>query len=277
MQKNKSQKAQKLFEQDRALINKALKKYLQLKGPVDLKNAMQYAVLNGGKRLRPILTLEVAKLFGGNVKKALPNACAVELVHNFSLVHDDLPSMDNDDYRRGKLTCHKKFGEALALLAGDGLLNLAFFILAKDNKKYARKTIIALTDAIGSSSMIGGQVLDVEYEKRGTKNKNLKEKIDKMKTAALMSSACALGAIAAGASEKNIKKIKEFGINLGKAFQIVDDIRDGECERSQLQTMKKRASFYLSKSRNMIKPYKKNKEVLGYLLEVVLKRAEIKK
>jgi len=266
-------KFKKAIEKDRSLINNALKKCLtNLKGPAAIKQAMRYVVFSGGKRLRPILTLECAKILGGNKRNALPFACAVELVHNFSLVHDDLPSMDDDNTRRGKLTCHKKFNEGTAILAGDGLINLAFNILAKE--KNGSKAIKILTNAIGTEGMLGGQVLDLAYERLKKKNKKLKNKINKMKTAHLMAASCVLGALSAG--EQNIKRINKFGMNLGCAFQVADDIRDSKLRKNELKKMQEKTKSFIRKSKNYEKAFNKKADTLNYIANIVLSRAGIK-
>ena len=259
---------------DRKIINKALKKILKkLKGPRKLRKAINYSILSGGKRLRPILTIESAKASGGNIKDALSFACAVELVHNFSLIHDDLPSMDNDNFRRGKPTCHKKFGEALAILAGDELLNMAFKIVVDSKQKRSLSVISVLSEAIGAGSMIGGQVLDLEYEKGAKKNAKLKNKIDNMKTAALMAASCKIGALAAGAKPKSSKKIYEFGKNLGLAFQVADDIKDGAYRKAKTKEMRKKTSHLIKKAKKNIAFFGKKADGLQYIADHVLNSA----
>jgi len=263
----------KVIKKDRVLINRSLRRYLKaLRGPLAIRSAMKYTVLSGGKRLRPILTLECAKILGGELKNALPIACAVEMAHNFSLVHDDLPCMDDDDTRRGKPTCHKKFTEGIAVLAGDGLLNLSFGIVAS-LKKNAKESILVLADALGTANMIGGQALDLSYEKRRKKNKKLKSKIDIMKTAALMAASCSLGALSAGASKKNIKRMNNFGKNLGCAFQIADDIRDSKLSKKELNKMQNKTEIFVAKAKSSVKAFGKKTNTLNYISDIVLKRA----
>ena len=271
--KLRGEKNKQSYNRDKALIDHTLKKYLgTLKGPRILKKAMEYSVFTGGKRLRPVLTVESCKALGGNVKKALPFACAVELIHNFSLVHDDLPAMDNDDTRRGKPACHKKFGEAMAILAGDALLNLAFGIISGSKERCALKVASFISEAIGAGNMVGGQALDLEYENGSKKNKKLKTKIDNMKTAALMGCACKVGALAAGAKTKETKKIHEFGINLGLAFQVADDIVDSRHDSHALDKMKKKTEFFISKAKDRIAPFGKRADVLNYMADRVLEK-----
>ena len=260
---------------DRALVNKALRGYLsRLKGPRALRKAMEYAVFSGGKRLRPILTIESARALKGDIKKALPPACAIEFIHNFSLIHDDLPAMDNDDFRRGKPTCHKKFGESLAILAGDGLLNLAFGIISGLKCKKSPEIGRLLSEAIGAGNMIGGQALEMIYSNRRKKNPRLKRKIDRMKTAALMAVSCRIGALAANAGTRDAEKLYEFGRNLGCAFQVADDIEDSAYGPAALSGAKKEAGFFISKAKKAIAHFGKNASTLSYMTDGILKKTE---
>lgn len=188
--------------------------------PKILHKAMRYSVLSGGKRIRPVILIETAIACGGTPKEAIAAACAVEFVHTYSLIHDDLPSMDDDDYRRGILSCHKKFGEANAILAGDALLTLAFNILAEVYPpSISAEMIKTLSLAIGSYGMVGGQALDI------TKSKDL-ERVNFLKTAKLFEAAACLGALSAKANKRKIAAMRRCGISLGMAFQVVDDILD---------------------------------------------------
>lgn len=191
-----------------------------------IENAMKYSLESGGKRVRPMLVLEFCRLCGGDVNKALPFAVAVEFIHTYSLIHDDLPCMDNDDMRRGKPSSHKKFGEANALLAGDALLTHAFSALASAelSSRQIVDAVKELSAYAGVNGMIGGQIIDLEGE---NKNLGLDELflMDKLKTSALITSACVLGCIAAD-NYDNISAAIDFAENLGIAFQIVDDILD---------------------------------------------------
>lgn len=255
-------------ERNRALINKALRAYLNsLKGPPILRRAMRYAVLGGGKRLRPLLTMESARASDGEARKALPFACAIELIHNFSLVHDDLPAMDNDDTRRGKPTCHKKFGEDIAILAGDALLNLAFGMLAKSKHKRNSEIISLVSDAVGAENMIGGQVLDLNH------SRTVKRKINAMKTASLMAVSCEIGAVAANAGRTDAKRLGQFGRNLGLAFQIADDIEDSQYKKSALGRMKKEAALYISEAKRHIAPFGNRADGLRHIAHSVLGKA----
>lgn len=191
-----------------------------------IEEAMKYSLESGGKRVRPMLVLEFCRICGGDVEKALPFAAAVEFIHTYSLIHDDLPCMDNDDMRRGKPSSHIKFGEADALLAGDALLTHAFTALASAelSSKQIVNAVKTLSDYAGANGMIGGQIIDLEGE---NKNLSLDELflMDKLKTAALITAACVLGCIAAD-NYDNIPAAIRYAENLGIAFQIVDDILD---------------------------------------------------
>jgi len=268
---NERAKNRTAVEQARALINGALRGYLtRLKGPRALRKAMEYAVFSGGKRLRPILAIESSRALKGNVKKTLPFACAIEFAHNFSLIHDDLPAMDNDSIRRGKPTCHKKYGEGMAILAGDALLNLAFGILSNLKERKALKAASLFSDAIGVENMIGGQVLDLAY---GGGNKRFRNKINRMKTAALMALSCEVGALTAGARPQHVKRMHEFGINLGLAFQVADDIKDSRHNRPTLDRMKKEVKSFILKGKRYIAPFGERADTLRYIADSVLEKA----
>lgn len=271
--KDKKVKSKKILKRDKQIIEKALRKYLEkLKGPAILRRAMQYAVFSGGKKLRPILTLESASALKGDIREALPFACAIEFVHNFSLVHDDLPSMDNDDFRRGKPACHKKFGEGLAVLAGDALLNLAFGILAALKSKNAREAAFFMSNTVGVRNMLGGQALDLGYERGEKRSKKLKNKIDRMKTAALMALSCKIGALAAGARPQHTKRMHEFGVNLGLAFQIADDIKDSRQGAARLGRMKKEAKELILKGKKYLDPFGEKAGTLRYIADSILEK-----
>ena len=192
-----------------------------------LFSSMRYSLLAGGKRLRPLLVLEFCRICGGDVHKALPFAAAVEMVHTYSLIHDDLPCMDNDDFRRGNPTNHKVYGEAIAVLAGDALLTAAFSYLAKADvpADWKLKAVTVLAECSGELGMVGGQVLDIESENRQC---NVQEVLDiqSRKTGALIRCACLLGILAAQGTDEHINAAITFADNLGLAFQIRDDILD---------------------------------------------------
>lgn len=213
------------------MINSALEKYLYnvSDGQSIVKDAMNYSLFNGGKRIRPILVMEFCRICGGNPENALPFACAIEMIHTYSLIHDDLPCMDNDDMRRGKPSCHKAFGEEYALLAGDGLLTLAFETAAKSDNvsgEALRKAVNILAHFAGIDGMVGGQVIDLLSEKTRPSLEKLKI-IDSLKTGALIKAACVLGCYASdNFDDKKINSALTYAADVGLAFQIVDDILD---------------------------------------------------
>jgi geranylgeranyl diphosphate synthase, type II len=220
------------FEGDRALIEKALEEILPPDDtrPSSIHRAMRYSVSAGGKRLRPILCIESARMFAHDVSGAVQVGCAVEFIHTYSLIHDDLPALDNDDLRRGKPTCHKVFGEAMAILAGDALLTLAFATLANAPVEPARRVRIIAEIGAGAGTvngMVGGQVADIEAERKPADGADL-EYIHRSKTAALIRSSVVAGALAGAAGDGDIERLRRFGENIGWAFQVVDDILDVE-------------------------------------------------
>src|SRR5215475_6426628 len=198
--------------------------------PQTIHRAMRYSLFAGGKRIRPILCIEAARSLGDNTTGVIAAACPLELIHTYSLIHDDLPALDNDDYRRGKLTNHKVFGDAMAILAGDSLLTLAFQVLAQLDAPDSRKTrmIAELSTAAGTvDGMIGGQVADLEGEGQPP-TAALLESIHRAKTGALLRASLRLGAIFAGADDVQYQALSCYGEHIGLAFQIVDDILDVE-------------------------------------------------
>ena len=214
---------------DRLLPSAAVK-------PTTIHKAMRYSLFAGGKRMRPALSLASAEACGGGVTDAMPLACAVECIHTYSLIHDDLPAMDNDDYRRGKLTNHKVFGEGVAVLAGDALLTQAFEILGKCKgwPRYPHKTIILeLARASGSLQLIAGQVADLEGEGKSLSAKEL-QFIHERKTSALLCCAVRLGGMSANCTPAQLRALTAFGYNVGLAFQVIDDILDVTQSSEQL-------------------------------------------
>jgi geranylgeranyl diphosphate synthase type II len=211
-------------------IERALDRHLPKEStkPATIHKAMRYSLFAGGKRLRPILCLAAAETCGGKIASALPLACALECIHTYSLVHDDLPSMDNDDFRRGRLTCHKVFGDGIAVLAGDALLTIAFEIVsrAKPASRYNTSTLLReVAVAAGSQRLIAGQVADLEAEGKETTRAGLRY-IHENKTAAILTTSVRLGAMSANANRKQLAAITKFGRALGLAFQVIDDILD---------------------------------------------------
>src|SRR5438094_7475438 len=212
------------------LIDRALDRYLPKanRKPTTLHRAMRYSRFAGGKRLRPILCLAAAEACAGKISNALPLACALECIHTYSLVHDDLPSMDNDDFRRGRLTCHKVFGDGIAILAGDALLTIAFEIVssAKPTPRYDMSLFLReIAVAAGSQKLIAGQVADLEAEGRNAKRDQLRY-IHENKTAAILTTSVRLGAMSANTDPKKLRAVTQFGRGLGLAFQVIDDILD---------------------------------------------------
>jgi geranylgeranyl diphosphate synthase type II len=212
------------------MVDRALDRFLPKANvkPPTIHQAMRYSVFAGGKRLRPILCLAAAESCGGRIDDALPLACAIECIHTYSLVHDDLPSMDNDDFRRGRPTCHKVFGDGIAVLAGDALLTTAFEIIsrAKSTRRYPMHDILReVAVAAGSQKLIAGQVADLEAEGKKANRADLRY-IHENKTAAILTTSVRLGAMVADANAKQLAAITKFGRALGLAFQVIDDILD---------------------------------------------------
>ncbi|HEY5583937.1 MAG TPA: farnesyl diphosphate synthase [Ruminiclostridium sp.] len=196
-----------------------------------LKEAMLYSLMAGGKRLRPVLALATTEMFDKELQEVLEYACSIEMIHTYSLIHDDLPAMDNDDYRRGKLTNHKVFGEAMSILAGDALLNLAYEKMIKDamtsNNKRKLEALGIIAEYAGALGMIGGQVIDLDSEGKRVDSDKLKA-MHRLKTGALIKAPVEAAAIICGATETELKLLSQYASNLGLAFQIKDDILDVE-------------------------------------------------
>jgi len=220
------------FEEDRVAVDAHLDRLMPAETlqPPSIHQAMRYSVFAGGKRIRPILCLETARIFDADVSPAFYPGCAIEFIHTYSLIHDDLPALDNDDLRRGKPTCHKKFGEAAAILAGDALLTLAFETIASAPAPADRRVamIAEISSAAGTiKGMVGGQVADLEAEGQRVSPETL-EYIHRSKTAALIRASIASGALSAGAPTDDVARLRRFGETIGWAFQVTDDILDVE-------------------------------------------------
>jgi geranylgeranyl diphosphate synthase, type II len=218
------------WKQRQSMVEKTLDAFLPKKStkPSTIHRAMRYSLFAGGKRLRPILCLAACEAVGGKAHNALPLACAMECIHTYSLIHDDLPCMDDDDLRRGMPTSHKVFGEGMAVLAGDALLTVAFELVGKNKstKRYSTADfILELARASGSLGLIAGQVADLEGEGKKISTKQLRF-IHENKTAALITSSIKLGAMAGNAASVQLKHLENFGQHLGLAFQVIDDILD---------------------------------------------------
>jgi len=229
------------LEERRSLVNRALAAYLPaVRGPAfRVVQAMHYSLFAGGKRLRPILCLAAAEAVGGGPEEVLPLACALEMIHTYSLIHDDLPSMDDDDLRRGQPTCHKQFDEATAILAGDGLLTEAFYTLAAAAPRFQGREAMLLevqellSEAAGYRGMVGGQMLDLMAEGRRITLKEL-EIVHRLKTGALLTAATRAGALAGGGSRRQVAALTAYGERFGLAFQITDDLLDVEGEAAEM-------------------------------------------
>ena len=222
------------------IINKEIKKYLRREDVPEriLNNSMEYSLMAGGKRIRPILVMATYKIFNENIEKCMPYAVAIEMVHNFSLIHDDLPGIDNDDFRQGKPTNHKQFNEATAILAGDGLLNYAYIVVSEDLKKSNNEELKSKIQVFNEFSnavdrMIAGEYVDTEYEGKQISDDYL-EYIHKNKTGALLRLCVRMGAILAGASDIDLERLTSYSEKIGLAFQIKDDILSEEGDENVL-------------------------------------------
>jgi geranylgeranyl diphosphate synthase, type II len=225
-------KLPEFFEEDRLAVDAHLERLMPAESvpPNSIHAAMRYSVFAGGKRIRPILCLETSRIFAEDVQAALYPACAIEFIHTYSLIHDDLPALDNDDLRRGKPTSHKKFGEAIAILAGDGLLTLAFETIGASPVAAERRVamLTEISTAAGTvNGMVGGQVADIESEGQKV-GPHILEYIHRSKTAALIRASITAGALSPGAADEDVKRLRRFGETIGWAFQVTDDILDVE-------------------------------------------------
>lgn len=267
---------EKYLKEKRVAIESTLNRLLHSpkKYPSIIRQAMRYAVFGKGKRLRPILVIAAAEACGGKASDVLPAACALEMIHTYSLIHDDLPAIDNDDYRRGRLSCHKKFGEAMAILAGDALLTRAVEVLSATGfPKYEvlqAKIIAEIARAIGTEGMLGGQVEDIQSLSSGTQAEREKKLayIHSHKTGALITVALRVGAMLAGASNGELKALDKYGRSFGLAFQITDDILDKK-EKGKLTYP---GIYGLKASREKVKRLVKSAKVP---LEIFKKRGEL--
>lgn len=266
------------FNDYRKRIDRALEGFLPAKSerPRALHEAMLYAVLSGGKRVRPLLALEACLAVGGKEKDALAAACAIELIHSYSLVHDDLPSMDDDDTRRGKPSCHKKFGEATALLAGDALLTLAFKVLSqKSSAKPERQLQAALwiAEAAGSLGMIGGQTVDIEFQGKEADLPTM-DYVNAHKTGALIAVALRAGALLGGGTERQVEALYRYGKYLGLLFQIVDDILDSEgyAKLVGIPEAREEAQRLHGRAKDSLRSFGKKGDSLAQMADFVLQR-----
>ena len=253
------------------IIDNALDKYLPLSSlkPQIIHRAMRYSVFPGGKRIRPVFTIAGFEACGGRGKAAVPVACGIELIHSYTLIHDDMPCMDNDDFRRGKKTCHKKFGEDIALLAGDGLLTLAFQVIAESGNIDVIKEI---SRAIGTRGTIGGQVADIIKKKPETSNQQPDmEYINLKKTAVLFEVAMKSGGIIKGASKREINALGNFGRDIGLVFQLMDDLkdRDGYIKLYGAERTKKKAEFLAKRAKSHLNIFGKKADALLALADTI--------
>lgn len=278
-------------------VNEALDAFLPSTStkPATIHKAMRYSLFAGGKRMRPALCLAAAEACGGSWKEAMPLACAVECIHTYSLVHDDLPAMDNDDYRRGKLTNHKVFGEGIAVLAGDALLTQAFEVVAQARgwKRYSHQDLVLeLARAAGSLQLIAGQVADLEAEGKKISAAQLRY-IHERKTSALLCCAVRLGGMSANCTAAQLQALTDFGYHVGLAFQVIDDILDvtqsseklgktaGKDTKAQkatypslmgLEKSRKIAAELTAKAYDSLKPFKGRAKALENLAKYLLER-----
>jgi geranylgeranyl diphosphate synthase, type II len=226
------------LKQQKNLVEEALDQSIAIARPQKIYEAMRYSLLAGGKRLRPILCLATCDLTGGTLEMAMPTACALEMIHTMSLIHDDLPAMDNDDFRRGKPTNHKIYGDDIAILAGDGLLAYAFEYVATKTKNVSPENIIrivaCLGRTVGAAGLVGGQVLDLESEGKSDVTAETLSFIHTHKTGALLEASVVSGAILANAAVEDIDRLSKYAQNIGLAFQIIDDILDITATDEQL-------------------------------------------
>lgn len=226
------------LKRQQKLVEQALDQSIAIAKPAKIYEAMRYSLLAGGKRLRPILCLATCDLMGGTVEMAMPTASALEMIHTMSLIHDDLPAMDNDDFRRGKPTNHKVYGEDIAILAGDGLLAYAFEYVVTQTQNVAPENILqvvaCLGRTVGAAGLVGGQVLDLESEGKSDITAETLSFIHTHKTGALLEASVVSGAILANAKQADITKLSRYAQNIGLAFQIIDDILDITATKEQL-------------------------------------------
>ena len=276
----------KFINREKALIDRELKRCISKNGkyPEIMYKAIEHALFPGGKRIRPVLTLLTAEMFGVKSEEVLPTACGIELIHNYSLIHDDLPSMDNDKYRRGKLTVHCKYGECVAVLAGDALLTEAFRLFVLNSRKHgiSEKSVLevikVVSQASGLEGMIGGQTADTILSSRRHVNRNLLDYVYTKKTAALIEVSVISGAILSRAKPDEIKSLKRYGQCIGLAFQIVDDIFDldkGKLTYPAVYGMEKsrdRAGRLIDRAKKSLELFGRNAYMLNKLADYVINR-----
>jgi geranylgeranyl diphosphate synthase type II len=278
------------LDKTKILIDNQLHNYLSQPGefPKLVYDSMRYATFPGGKRIRPVLTIATAEMCGLPAKKVLPVACAIELIHTYSLIHDDLPAMDNDNYRRGKPTVHKKYNECIGILAGDAVLTKAFELMTYNarlvNPGRVIETIRLLAVNAGVDGMVGGQVLDTLGIKgcglRQKDEKKLVEQIHLKKTGALLKSSVVAGALLAGATKKQLRAVEIYGTNIGLAFQIIDDVFDKDINRLTypglygIEKSKLIAGSLIASAKHSIEIFRKKSIILSELADYIIYRKE---
>lgn len=248
------------------------------KASPELVDSMKYSVLNGGKRLRSILCTEICKMLGGDIKKAMPFACGIELIHAYSLVHDDLPAMDNADYRRGQLSCHKKYGEAMGVLCGDALLNSAYELMSSKCEDASDiKAMRVLAESAGTEGMISGQVKDLKVGSDKSVSEEILIDIIEQKTMAIIKSSVISGAVLANADDATLAEMGDFAYHLGLAFQIRDDFEDIKEDVASLndspnfinalgeENAAKLLEYHSKSCIDIIKNYNNNEFIIGLL------------
>lgn len=269
-------KFEEYFKTDLSKIDSALRKFLPRIDlyPQTLHEAMHYSVLIGGKRFRPLLTLAVCEALSGDLERALYPACALEFIHCYSLVQDDLPALDNDDMRRGNPTCHKKFGEATALLASDGLLTLAFEILAEVKPaEMAVRLVREISTASGTCGMIGGQAADIEAVAK-TPDVAMLDFINIHKTGKLIKASAVSGALTAGVADDVIARVQRYGEYLGLAFQCVDDLLDGDgyLRHMSARELEENTRLLIAKAKEEARSLGKSSDKLVFLADFLEQR-----
>ena len=266
------------LEQLLGLVERALRGVVKPASgsPHILDDAIRYCVLSTGKRFRPLLCLGACEAVGGDVRTALPVACSIELIHTYSLVHDDLPAMDDADQRRGQPSCHRRFGEAAAILVGDALLTRAFELLGSNGTPQALAIIRILAQASGTTGLIGGQVLDLDlggkgHGARGTARSL--EEVARRKTAALITASVVAGGLTGTASPKELAHLRQYGMKLGLAFQLMDDLhdRDGLVRIRGPEAVRQRAAQLIAQANRALLPFKRRAWVLHELADRLAK------
>ena len=252
------------------LVDEALTRVLPTSSlvPQVIHEAMRYCVFSGGKRFRPLLCLGACEAVGTPLRQALPAACAVELIHTYSLVHDDLPAMDNADERRGQPTCHRKFGEGNAILVGDALLTLAFELLGRNGTSNALEVIRTVSHSCGTLGLIGGQVLDLQaISQPRTATERTLRTVAERKTAALITASVMAGALTGGGSASQLRRLRRYGQDIGLAFQLVDDVHDQEglAQAMGSDVARAEAQRLIRHATKTLEPFGKRAEVLRQL------------